>query len=81
MTEPGPGQGTPPVSDDAAIRAYLRQHMGQYTHQALDAQLRAAGHSDEAIAAAWAVDLGLFADGPGRNHCRPPAAPVATSSR
>jgi hypothetical protein len=42
-----------PIADDAAIDAYLRQHMGRYTHQALDAQLRAAGHSDEAIAMAW----------------------------
>ena len=50
---PGPGMQPAPIPDDAAIDAYLRQHMGRYTHQALDAQLRAAGHSDAAIAAAW----------------------------
>jgi len=50
---PGPDMQPAPIPDDAAIDAYLRQHMGRYTHQALDAQLRAAGHSDAAIAAAW----------------------------
>lgn len=50
---PGPGPQPAGIPDDAAIDAYLREHMGRYTHQALDAQLRAAGHSDEAIAAAW----------------------------
>ena len=50
---PGPGPQPAGIPDDAAIDAYLREHMGRYTHQALDAQLRAAGHSDEAIARAW----------------------------
>ena len=72
MSDQGPEQAPPqqpaPVSDDDAIDAYLRQHMGHYTHQALDAQLRAAGHSDAAIAAAW-----LRVSGAGAPQPLPPA--------
>lgn len=36
-----------------AIRLYIWQNRGAYTREAVTAQLRASGHSDEAIAAAW----------------------------
>jgi hypothetical protein len=57
----GPDQQPVAPAGDAAIDAYLREHMGRYTHQALDAQLRAAGHDDAAIAAAWQRVTGVGA--------------------
>jgi hypothetical protein len=63
MTDEPPPGGTPrqdvaagaspDVPADTSIDDYLRANAGRYTFQALDAQLRQAGHSEDAIAMAW----------------------------
>ena len=53
MTQPTAPATDPSAQDLLSIDAYLRTHAGRYRYQELDAQLRAAGHGEDAIAAGW----------------------------
>ena len=54
MSDEPRGEGPEPPPADPGIDAYLRANVGTYTRAVLDERLRAAGHSEPQIAAAWA---------------------------
>jgi hypothetical protein len=71
MSGPPPAQGQPPAGWDMRATppppssdpvAYLQANRDRYTREALDSRLAAAGHSPEAIAAAWSAALAEDSD-------------------